>query len=228
LDAFAVQKAIIKSSEPVIFDVGAHIGEVAEAYRDLFPSASIYCFEPFRQSFEELQQKSQQIAHKGGIYNLAISDRKGGGLLNANVSSATNSLLPLAPESKLIWGIDALETKGQVEVMTTTIDSFCQENGISAIDILKLDIHAAEFLALLGAKNMLSSQKISVIYLEIIMSQTYEGQHKLHEYLSMLDDFDYELLDLYEPWRNRMELLQADFLFLRKGLKQALREMAKT
>jgi hypothetical protein len=55
-DAFSEQKRLLDASSPaVIFDVGAHHGETALAYRKLFPTAIIYCFEPFQESFAILQ-----------------------------------------------------------------------------------------------------------------------------------------------------------------------------
>jgi len=46
-----------------------------------------------------------------------------------------------------------------------------------------MDVQGAEFSVLEGANDMLASQKISLIYTELIMCPTYKGQHKLHEYL---------------------------------------------
>jgi FkbM family methyltransferase len=160
------------------------------------------------------------------IFNLAVAEEAGVATLNANESSATNSLLPSAARGNLTWGLNAFGTERQVKINTTSVDCFCREHAIPVIDILKLDIQGGEFAALTGAQGMLSRQKIGVIYLEIILAQTYEGQHKLHEYLSLLDSFGFELLDLYEPWRRGLELLQADFLFLRRGLKQTFEDVS--
>ena len=106
-----------------------------------------------------------------------------------------------------------LDTTSQIEVRTTTIDTFCTETRISNIDILKMDVQGAEFSVLEGAHDMLASQKISLIYTELIMCPTYKGQHSLHEYLSFLASFGYDFLDFFNPVRNHNQLIQADVLF---------------
>lgn len=48
----------------------------------------------------------------------------------------------------------------KLEVATTTLDKFCEENGIDEIDWLKLDVEAFEKSVLQGAMNSLKSGKI--------------------------------------------------------------------
>jgi len=56
----------------IIFDVGAYIGEIAKNYRDIFPNAKIYCFEPFPDSFKTLRQSFKDELIKP--FQLAISN----------------------------------------------------------------------------------------------------------------------------------------------------------
>ena len=126
------------------------------------------------------------------------------------------------------WGEGKLDTMSQIEVNTTTIDIFCREAGISAGDILKMDVQGGEFSVLLGAKDLLSTQGVSLIYTELIMCPTYKEQHKLYEYLSLLDSFGYDFLDFFNPvWRHK-QLIQADMVFLsskfKKGMEKKCRE----
>lgn len=223
LGAFAVQKELIRNRNPMIFDVGAHFGTVTKKYRELFPLASIYAFEPFPQSFEKLRQNTADDAHTS-VHNLAISNKNDVLFLNANANAATNSLLPTDTKGGSYWGAGLLDTIEQLQVNAISIDSFCEEKSISKVDILKLDIQGVEFLALTGAKKMLSNQLISLIYSEIIMAPTYKGQRKLHEYLSLLDSLGYEFFDLYNPLKKHMELIQADIIFLSNSFKQEIGE----
>jgi hypothetical protein len=114
-----------------------------------------------------------------------------------------------------------LDTNSVVEVESTTIDCFCTENHIRTIDILKMDIQGAELRALEGADETLSRQAISLIYLEIIIGETYTGQPKFLEYIQRLDSYGYELFDLYNPERRYMRLIQTDAIFISKDLKEA-------
>ena len=221
IDAFTVQSNLIATKEPVIFDVGAYLGDVAMAYRARFPDASIYCFEPSPRSYRVLKTRtvgdSRTFCHQ-----TAVSDRKGTALLNENASSATNSLLTTDPRGSSFWGEGLLKTTARTEVPTTTLDAFCREGRISHIDILKLDVQGAEFSALVGATDMLASQRVSLIYCELITCPTYYSQHKLQEYLVLLDSLSYEFLDFFNPVRRDSQLIQADFVFLSASFKDHL------
>src|SRR5689334_18893057 len=54
-DAFQTQKELCTKSNPVIFDLGANRGDTVATYRELFPKANIYAFEPFPGSFDCLK-----------------------------------------------------------------------------------------------------------------------------------------------------------------------------
>ena len=224
INAMMLQKSLIKEKEPVVFDVGAFIGSVTKRYRELFPFASIYSFEPFPESFEKLKNNTAKDSSNTSIHNLAISDKQGVAAFNANTFAPTNSLLPTDSNSDVYWGEGVLNTENQVEVNTTTIDNFCSENSIPKIDILKLDVQGAEFSALMGAKEMLSKQSISLVYLEIITAPTYQGQHKLHEYFNLFASFGYEFFDFYDPARKNTQLIQADMIFVSSPLMQGFQK----
>src|SRR4051812_21281874 len=53
-DPFLVTQQLVRTLEPVIFDVGAHVGETAARYRALFPRALIHSFEPYPDSWQAL------------------------------------------------------------------------------------------------------------------------------------------------------------------------------
>jgi FkbM family methyltransferase len=219
IDAFDVQRQLIRADAPVIFDIGARFGTVTKKYRDRFPLASIYCFEPFQESFEVLT-KSVNGDPRTFCYNAAVCAEKGTAILNSNSDSGTNSLLRTDQRAASFWGEGLLNTASEVPVNTTTIDQFSAETGISHIDILKLDVQGAEFSVFVGAERMLSEQRVSLIYAELIMCPTYKGQHKLHEYLSLLDSYGYEALDFFYPVRKYNQLIQADVLFLSSSFKE--------
>jgi FkbM family methyltransferase len=154
-------------------------------------------------------------------HRVALSDKAGTAVFNSNLSAATNSLLPTDERGAGFFGAGLLDTTSQIEVGTTTIDEFCLQERIPRVDILKLDAQGAEFAILQGAKSMLANGAISLVYTELIMVPTYKGQHKLHEYLSFLEAFDYNLLDFFNPERSRNQLIQADALFSSPGLVAA-------
>src|SRR5262249_11275435 len=136
-DPFHIMRELVRSDAPVVFDVGAHVGQTAARYRTLYPGATIHSFEPFPESFRALAETSRGdplvVPHE-----TAVSDVTGKAQLNVNRSAQTNSLLPSDSRAAHYWGSGLLETKGEVTVATTTLDDFCATNGIGHIDILKI------------------------------------------------------------------------------------------
>lgn len=51
----AMQHLLIGIKQPIIFDVGAHHGHISRHFRSLFPTSTVYSFEPFQDSFEQLK-----------------------------------------------------------------------------------------------------------------------------------------------------------------------------
>src|SRR5262249_13415729 len=124
-EAFAAQQRLIGAdAHAVVFDVGAHHGETARTYRDLFPNATIHCFEPSRESFEVLAATATELG--ACAHNVALDERAGEAVLNANSFEQTNSLLATAPKAGEVWPGGWVDTVGQVRVRTTTLDEFCR------------------------------------------------------------------------------------------------------
>lgn len=218
-NAFVIQQELMKKKNPIIFDVGADVGSVTKEYRKLFPEASIHCFEPFSESFQQLSRHTN-ADNNIFCHQLALSEHDGSATLNANLSSVTSSLLPTDPAGSFYWGEGLLDTKYTIEVATISLDSFIEAKNIKHVDILKLDVQGAEFSVFSGAIKTLLNQRVSIIYTELIMCSTYKGQRKLHEYLTLLDSYGYELVDLFNPIKKHRQLIQADLIFMSSTFKQ--------
>src|SRR5512145_1663757 len=82
-DPFAVMRRLVTEQRPVIFDVGAHVGQTALRFRSLFPDAIIHCFEPYPASFDLL---SASLAGDARVrrYSVALADSAGHAKLKVN------------------------------------------------------------------------------------------------------------------------------------------------
>lgn len=208
-DPFIVMRRLVARPKPVIFDIGANAGQTATHFRSLFPDAIIHCFEPFPESFDLLSSSlaGDKLVE---LHQMALSDKSGSSKLNVNRFKATNSLLSSDRRASYYWGDNVLDTDDEIEVATQTVDNFCRERDIEHIDILKLDVQGAEYAVLLGAREMLTSQSIDIVYMEMITAPTYVGQRKIHEYLALFESHDYELFDFYNSVRKDGRLIQSD------------------
>lgn len=212
-DPFVITRELVGEDAATIFDIGAHVGLAAKRYRELFPRATIHCFEPFPESFEIL---SRSVGTLGPIelHQLALAASRGQADFSVNRNSATNSLLASDAGADVYWQTDTPQTLGKLRVTTRTLDDFVDEHSISSIDVLKMDVQGAEYDVLLGASNTLDRHAIRLIYMELITAPTYLGQHRIREYLELFDAAGYELFDLYNFGRSRGRLLQTDVILL--------------
>ena len=192
---FEVQKRLLSgAADLVIFDVGAYIGEVAATYKRMFPQSTIYCFEPFPDSFHKLNRLCRDASIKA--HQIAFSDEEGKTTFHTNVDLSCNSLLPPTGGDFKCYSAKSIKD-GEIQVETNTLDNFCAGNKISCIDILKLDVEGAEVKVLEGASGMLSKQAIKLIYSEVMFIPHYDGGCMFHELAALLNQYGYTLLNLY-------------------------------
>jgi FkbM family methyltransferase len=200
-----------------VFDVGSNKGDMLARYTSLFPSATIYGFEPTPGLYRALQQRF--VAFKTVILlQKAVSEVNGTSAFYQSAQNADmNSLL--AP-GKHNW----MEEVTTSEVDCITLDSFCEQHGIQQIDILKLDIQGGEFSALRGAANLLAQHKIECIYFEHVFYELYGNQPSLGKLVSWLEDHGYSLFNFYDAHyiTQTQQLAWCDLLFISPELQAKL------
>jgi len=215
-DPFFVTQKLVRAQAPVIFDVGAHVGETAARYRALFPGALIHSFEPFSASYESLKSAFRDDP-RVVPHNVAVAGSTGTGKLHVNKASVTNSLLESDRRGDDYWGANLLDQESEQTVETLALDDFCRAEHIEHVDVLKIDVQGAEYAVLAGAAGLLDRRAVDLIYLEMIMAPSYVGQRKYHYYLTLLDGLGYELFDLFNLGRHDGRLIQSDGIFVESG-----------
>jgi FkbM family methyltransferase len=216
-DAFDYQKMLMEQYKGIdqvqtIFDVGAYDGQTALRYAFLFPKAQVYAFEPFPESFQQAAELTKQEA-RIKPYPMAVSSSEGKALLNINEFAPTNSLLA---SNKIGNDVDHLtQTKRTEEVNTISLDTFCTNQNITFIDILKMDIQGGELDALKGAEKLLKTQKIGLIYTEVEFVSIYKEQPLFSDIELYLRQFGYSLYKIMNLKHNdNGQLLWADAIFI--------------
>ena len=99
------------------------------------------------------------------------------------------------------------DIKLRYPVIVRTIDDYCAEHDIKAIDILKTDTQGYDLEVLKGAENILESRRIHLVYTEINLSTMYEGQASFDEIYRFLSDRDFTLVSVYELHARWMDCL---------------------
>ena len=200
-DPFLVQKNLFAGENHLVaFDVGAYVGDITKTYVEIFPQATMYCFEPFPDSFNELSRTAKSKSIKP--YRIALSNQKGKARLLINTDRSCNSMFP-RPAMRARYYSESSQNISQIEVKTQTLDSFCETEGISDIDILKLDVEGAELNVLKGATQKLTEKRVRLILTEVMFTAHYEGGCLFHEVSDFLSHYDYKLFNLYNLKRAR-------------------------
>lgn len=217
--AFDEQQRLLGEQPPsVIFDVGGHYGETVHEYRQRFPTATIYSFEPFPESFVLLEQAAKRYQNVHAT-QAALSDKNGEAEFSVNENSATNSLLAVSRDAPKHWR-GLVEARGATRVPTVTLDSFCDSHGIDSIDILKLDAQGGEPLVLRGAERMLERGAIRLVYAEIITVPCYAEQLQLDQFLGMMREYGFSFHNFYDLHSSQSgQLKQCDTIFVHQNDK---------
>jgi FkbM family methyltransferase len=113
----------------VILDCGANVGITALYFAWRYPNAHIFCIEPDDQNFELLKRNSAAEPRIVPIHGALVGrPRK-----LAHLST-----------SRPAWGNFVTDGEHGIEVPAFTIDQILNDNGLSRVDLLKVDIEGAE------------------------------------------------------------------------------------
>jgi len=175
---------LVDKKKPIIFDVGAHKGESVEFFKNIYPESQIYSFEPNKDNFRILKDKSYIYDKSCYPINKAVAEKSGHmNYYNQDVSHI-GSLLKVNVKSKDSVGY-AEKAKNQKEkVAVVSIDDFLIEHKIEKIDLLKIDVQGYEEKVLKGSKKSLC--KINCLIVEISFYDFYEHNSSLYEIEKML------------------------------------------
>jgi FkbM family methyltransferase len=212
-DPIAVLGLLLQSEEvSVIIDGGASIGDTSQKFSHLFPDANIFAFEPYPPFWDALKKKKEVNSRIKDI-PLALDNKPGVRTLNVNKSEGTNSFYEASENSKKIYQ-NHFEKKKELQVNATTLDIWCNEQSVTHIDILKLDLQGGEYAALEGAVSKLKNKEIHYILSEISFISQYNEQPIASDVINFLDSFGYDMLNLYQIHYYGGCIIQADAIFV--------------
>jgi FkbM family methyltransferase len=190
----------------VVFDVGANIGQTIDFFRRVITQPIIHAFEPSQQTFRELQDKYSGIPDLY-LNNFALGAEPGVLDFIENTHPTMSSFLEPGVAS---WG----EIKQRVQVNVKTVDDYCADLGIDAIDILKLDTQGFDLKVIEGSNQLLAQHRVHLIYMEIIFSEMYKGLPRFDEIFGFLADRGFVLVAFYEFHYQNGRLGWTDALFV--------------
>jgi FkbM family methyltransferase len=197
--------SLVSANSPIIFDVGANVGQTIELCHQLFRDPIIHSFEPNEAAFKTLRANygERRNVHLNPVGLGSSPDIKA---FNENKFSDLSSFLPLDRDG---WG----EVTATRDVKLSTVDHYCAERNIKRIDLLKSDTQGFELEVLKGADGMLRGRGIKFIFFEIIFSQQYKGLPSTDDFYQFLSDHNFEMIGLYPAATDSGVVGWADALF---------------
>ena len=139
-----------------IIDGGANVGKTALRFARYFNAATVHAFEPVSTTFEILE-KSVKAHPRIACRKLALGDQAAELRISLSDNSELNSLLNPAAAP----GAANSET-----VHVVRLDEYAEAQGLTRIDVLKLDLEGYELAALRGAGRLFERGVIQAVYSE--------------------------------------------------------------
>ena len=162
--------ADLLSGAPVCLHVGASDGRHSYVMTQVAPKAQIHAFEPSAFTFEVLKVCLAWHRISGHVtpVNAAVADAPGELLLVTPIKMSgrmARGYAYLAAERPQSPVRPDFEDKGaQVEpTAVTTLDQYCEAQGLSRVDFIRMDVEGAELKALKGAEQIIERDRPHVL-----------------------------------------------------------------
>ena len=191
----------------VVFDVGANIGQSADKFAEAFRHARIYSFEPASRTFHALDSAVRNRKNVS-CHCLALGRTDGKATLYLtgapDANSSTNSLI----EPRNPVGTELVEMR--------TIDGFARDANIARVDLLKIDAEGFDLEVLIGAREMLTEQRVAFVLVEVGFDPSDKRHVLFDDVRSFLSQYRFSVFGFYEQqpeWSGEKRLRFANVCF---------------
>jgi FkbM family methyltransferase len=197
-----MQRLLQGHKNPVIFDVGANIGQSVDRFKGLFPTCHMHSFEPSPSTFQKLQTFCAPVPDVQ-TWNLGIGSVNSTLTFSENDHSHMSSFLQ---PSEMAWGRIVKST--EIPVV------------IDFIHLLKSDTQGYDFEVFKGAKQLMTDNRIGLVYFEFIFSDMYKNLPSFDDVYRYLIDNNFSLVSFYTPNFQRELVSWTDVLFINREFYQ--------
>jgi len=185
---------LVRSSDPVVIDAGANVGQTIDLMKRTFSKPAIYSFEPN----PDLVQDLRNAYEIGGVVieGVALGNSEGTATFYLSENSELSSLLE--PDRRKENPFAATRLRTQLSVEVTRLDSWLNKRPLKKIDILKIDTQGFDLEVLRGASAALDARIVEIVLIEVNFLSFYKGQSAFGDIVQFMKDNGYGLLTLYE------------------------------
>jgi FkbM family methyltransferase len=156
-----LKKQLKGKDRPIVFDVGAHVGEYLDACLATNSNVRLHCFEPSAEHFKKLSSKIPIRNTNVQVNHFGLGSQEGTFTLFRD-----EDISGLAGFKKR--DLDHLDIHFSLEEAceVRTPLAYCKENEIEYIDWMKIDVEGAEFDVLDGFRPFFRDEKIGACQFE--------------------------------------------------------------
>lgn len=181
-----IRRRLPRERMRVIFDVGANVGDVTMTFTINYPEARIFAFEPVEQNYRRLERAAARL-EQVTAFNIGLGERCE--TVRFDCSGDASTAFRVAADQS---------NEANPPVTMTTLDAFCEQNGIETIDYLKIDTEGHDLKVLAGARKMLSEQRIGFAIAECSLNPDNSLHVPFCDVLAFMSPLGYRVFGFYE------------------------------
>lgn len=203
-----IVKALAGERVPVIFDVGANLGQwstqflqTGDSHQGFEISRLVHhAFEPVPATREKLVSALKKNTHgsRVNVHPFALSKVAGRAQINilGSQTSGRNSLVP-----------DVLQQETPIDILeieTRSLDGVCSDLGVSHIHFIKIDAEGHDFSVIEGGRELIAAGKVDCIQFEYT-KRWIDSRSFLKDVFAFIEGSPYKLHRIRE---NKLEHLE--------------------
>jgi len=202
-----------------IFDIGANVGDMTRTFALRFPAATIHAFEPHGPTFELLTANTRALGDRVHRHQVGFSSKDEERSMLPTSHHGANSFLPMSEDYQKVH--PHLVALAPAQAKLVTMDRFVAEQGIGAIDLVKIDVEGFEQEVLAGGQRTLR-EKVGTVVMEMSMVRHGFDSSRWCDLTQTMLGLGFNLVAMLDSHYEAspefgLRLYQFDAVFARKG-----------
>lgn len=199
-------------TELIVYDIGGHTGRYAAAIAAASAVRQVVSFEPIRESFQELVDRTRDSGKVRAI-NLALGDERGEAEFQVNEAPGSSSFLEMLPSHVEHFPQTAMSSSLKVQV--SKLDDVVAECRLTQPDIIKMDVQGYEDRVIAGGLETFQAATWCLIELSLV--DLYEGAMTFDQLYRKVVSLGFRLCEVTDQLKGKDgTTLQMNALFERQ------------